>query len=97
MPVIYTITNNITKKYFIGKSKYNDIQIIKKLWQTMNRKYNRPIDVDIKKYGFKNFSFKIVEFVNENPKTRLSEIILESRNKKENLYNLHWKKGKNND
>lgn len=64
---IYMITNNITKKYYIGmsrdlKSRIYNYLCTKRLTENKSSRIHKAL----LKYGFSNFSFSILEFVDSN-------------------------------
>lgn len=63
MKAIYKWTNLINGKIYIGKS----VDITKRLREyryEINKGHNRPIILALKKYGFENFQFEIIEECN---------------------------------
>lgn len=65
MAYIYKITNLINNKCYIGKTeKQMPEQRFQEHLQTMDRFPERPLYRAIKKYGFKSFSFEVIEETN---------------------------------
>lgn len=64
---IYKITNKINQKVYIGKS--NNIENRWKYHQTrylQEKEYNKPLYRAFRKYGINNFSFEILEEIDNN-------------------------------
>ena len=64
---IYKITNKINQKVYIGKS--NNIENKWKYHQTrylQKKEYNKPLYRAFRKYGINNFSFEILEEIDDN-------------------------------
>lgn len=60
--LIYKITNNINNKIYIGQTSQTFEKRIKQYKDDVrSRPESRPIIMAIKKYGFDNFSFEIIE------------------------------------
>lgn len=64
---IYKITNKINQKVYIGKS--NNIENRWKYHQTrylQKKEYNKPLYRAFRKYGINNFSFEVLEEIDDN-------------------------------
>ena len=79
---IYTITNNVTGKLYIGESldiyrRWHDEHIPQ---LRKNHHYNRELQNDFNKYGEENFSFEVLERYsgNDTISTKARILILES-------------------
>jgi group I intron endonuclease len=60
MGIIYCIINNITGKIYIGKTS-KDLEIRKRNHEYNINRYDGFLQRAFKKYGFKNFSWKILD------------------------------------
>ena len=84
---IYIITNIINNKQYIGQTVHPE----KRWWEHCNRAKNNkdsyPIHCAIKKYGEKNFTFKILEWT-EDYDTREAELIKQYNTLTPNGYNV---------
>jgi group I intron endonuclease len=58
---IYKITNKINGKIYIGKTKNVKSRWQKHIWVANNKKYNRPLHNNIRKYGSQNFNIEIID------------------------------------
>lgn len=76
---IYTITNNMTGKLYIGESldiyrRWHDEHIPQ---LRKNRHYNKELQNDFNEYGEENFNFEILErYSEENPITTKARILI---------------------
>lgn len=62
MVVIYSITNKINNKKYIGISQQYEIRKRKHLWALQNNKHdNEKLQNAFNKYGEENFLFEILE------------------------------------
>jgi group I intron endonuclease len=80
---VYKITNEVNGRFYIGRSKN-----LKKRWERhkedMNKK-NLPLYVDMREYGFENFSLSVIEMCEEE---QLDEKELFYYNKLKPDYNI---------
>lgn len=86
---IYTLTNTINGKYYVGQT----INVIKrkKNYETLKCKSQRKLYYAIKKYGFENFEFKVIdEAVCKNKLDELESFYIIKYNCLENGYNLRF-------
>lgn len=66
---IYKITNNVTKKSYIGQSGRLESRLSSHkniAFNKNSKQYNEELYKDIRKYGINNFSFKILETISLN-------------------------------
>jgi hypothetical protein len=80
MPVVYLLTNEVSKKKYVGVSKINNEQtIIDKACV-----YNKQIKNDIDAVGIDNFSTKIL--FESNDRNKLNSVRLKEVNSLDNSY-----------
>lgn len=58
---IYKITNKVNRKIYIGMS----INLKRRKWEHQNKYCNHPIANAIKKYGWENFEFEVIQYFSE--------------------------------
>ena len=56
---IYTITNNLNGKVYVGKSNDPEVRWRQHIYRSKN--YNFPLYRAIRKYGVENFTFEVIE------------------------------------
>jgi group I intron endonuclease len=64
--VIYQITNTITSDFYIGKTKNPKDRFYKHKYNSLKHKSEAYLHRAMRKYGTENFTFKILEEVNQH-------------------------------
>lgn len=80
MPVVYLLTNEVSKKQFVGVSKFDNKQaIIDKACV-----YNKQVKADVEDIGIDNFSTKIL--FESDDRNKLNSVRLKELNSLDNSY-----------
>lgn len=93
MECVYKITNIVNNKVYIGRTKEypTRIEAHKKIAfrnTEKNEKYNRPLYVDMRKFGLNNFVFEVLEYTNNSKELEKSYMELYQSTNREFGYNI---------